>query len=445
MAYDANHVTSLYRSLPYCGKATLPRGEYYLYCDSTTLRSIVSLEYLGSPTSITTTPTNIHFKNPSTSSSNRGLAAPAIAGIVVAIGAVVIGAITGLCICLFLRRRKRKESINQPAAIPTEPSNPQMQQGDLGQGWQIVAPVSSSYPNSHKAFLQDPEHPSPPYISEPASIYNPHSSSISSHATPYDSNGRAGSTGPYPFSQNPSATPPPKNAMLPSPLPSVHKPGEVPRVSNSADLAAQPTPPVLGVGHLGGETGPENLIDNQAHEMSTGSASPNNCQGSGTCQSQPYHEMSSGFAPPTRQSRGTQSPLPLNPIHEAPQANYNENQAHGVLPSATNRPSGSGAYHEAAHLPREISAGVGSSHSYSNSISSNAGRPPQNDMDPPTSISPAVVAPTLRINSGTYEGQQQGQYNIHEAPETMHYTAYSPEMSPATSSPLDVYHNNNAQ
>ena len=368
MAYDANHVLSTYTSSPYCGKGALPRGEYYFFCDSTTLRSITSLEYLqdwyatGSipkpsisimititdihdststttlpSISTTTTTTDIHdststttfITDSPTTSSNRRLAAPAIAGIVVAIGAVVIGAITGLGICLFLRRRKRKESINQPAAIPTEPSNPQMQQGDLGQGWQIVAPVSSSYPNSQNAFLQDPEHPSP--------------------------------------------------------------------------------------------------------------------QGSGTSQIQPYHEMSSGFAPPTRQSRGTQSLLPLNPIHEAPKANYNENQAHGVLSSATNRPSGSGAYHEAAHPPREISAGVGGSHSYSNSISSNTGRPPQNYMDSPIPISPAVVAPTLHINSETYEGQQQAQYNIHEAPEPMHYAAHSPEMSPVTSSPLDVYHNNNAQ
>lgn len=439
MAYDANYVTSLYRSLPYCGKATLPRGEYYLFCDSTTLRSIVSLEYLDATgISITTTPVNIDIPDSPTSSPNRGLAAPAIAGIGVAIGAVVIGVITGLGICLFLQRRKRKESINQPVAIPTEPSNPQMQQGTPGQGWQIVAPVSSSYPNSQKAILKDPEHPSPPYASQPASIYNPHSSSISSRATPYDSNGRAGSTGLYSFSQDPSATSPPKNEMLPSPLPSVHKPGEVPRVSNSADLAAQPTSTILGVGQLGGETGPENLIDNKVHEMSTGSASPNNGQGSGASQSHPYHEISSGFAPP-------QSSLPLHPIHEAPQANYNENQPHGVLPSATNRPSGSGAYHEAAHPPREISAGVGGCHPYSNSISSNTGRPPQNYMDSPTPISPAVVAPTLRINSETYEGQQQGQYNIHEAPETIHYTAYSPEMSPVTSSALDVYHNNNAQ
>lgn len=179
--------------------------------------------------------------------------------------------------------------------------------------------------------------------------------------------------------------------------------------------------------------------------MGTGSASPNNRQGSGKSQNHAYHEISSGFAPPTRQSSGTQSPPPLHPIHEAPQAYYNENQAHGVLPSATSRPSGSGAYHEAAHPPREISAGVGGNHSYSNSISSNTGCPPQNDMDPPIPISPAVVTPILSINSGTSEGQQQGQYDIHEAPETMHYTAYSPEMSSITKSPLDAYHNNNAQ
>lgn len=410
-----------YRSSPYCGKATLAQGEYYFFCDSTTLRSTLSLKYFEdwyatgiipiTSTPTTTSITDFHdfhdsfstttsITNSPTPSPDRRLAAPAIAGIGVAIRAVVIRVIAGLGICLFLQRRKRKEGTNQPVAIPTEPSNPQMQQGNPVQGWQIVAPDLSSYSNSQNAFLKDPEHPSPPYTSEPARIYNPHSSSISSPVTPYDSNGQTGSTGLYPFSQNPSVTPPPKNEMLPSLLPSVHKPGEVRRVSNYSDPAAQPTSPILGVGHHGGETGLENLIGNQAHEMGTESASPNNRQGSGTSQSHPYHEISSGFTPPTRQSSGTQSPLPLDPIHEAPQAYYNENQAHEVLPSATSRPTGSGYYHEVAHPPREISAEFGSSHSYSNSISSNGGHPRQNDMDPPTPISPAVVAPTLRINSG---------------------------------------------
>lgn len=407
MAYDANHVLSWYRSSPYCGKATLPRGEYFFFCDSITLRSTLSLEYLEDwyatgITSITSTP---FITDSPTPSPDRRLAAPAIAGIRVAIGAVVRGAIAGLGICLFLQRRKRKEGTNQPVTIPTEPSNPQMQQGNPGQGWQIVAPVSSSYPHSQKAFLKDPEHPSPPCTSEPASIYNPHSSSISSPAAPYDSNGRTGSTGLYPFSQKPSATPPPKNEMLPSLLPSVHKLGKVLRVSNPFDPTAQPTSPILGVGHHGGETGLENLIDNQAHEMGTGSTSPNNRQGSGTSESHPYHEISSGFAPPTRQSSGTQSPPPLHAIHESPQAYHNENQAHGGLPSTTSRSNGSGAYHKAVHPPREISAGNGGSHSFSDDISSNTGRPPQNHMDPPTTISPAAVAPTLCINNGTYQGQ----------------------------------------
>lgn len=320
-----------------------------------------------------------------------------------------------------------------------------MQQGTPGQGRQVVAPVSSPYLKSQKAFLKDPEQPSPSYSSERASLYNPHSSSISPPATPYESNGRTGSTGLYPFSQNPSATPSSKKAILPFPLPSVHKPGEVPRFSNSSDPTAQPTSPISGVGRHDGETALENPIDNQVHEMDTRSALPHNPQGSGTSQSHLYHEISSGVASPTRQSSGTQSPLPLHPIHEASQSYYNENQARGVVSSATSRPSGSGAYHKAADPSREISAGVGGSHSYSNSISSNTGRPPPNDMDPPTPVSPAVVAPTLRRNSGTYEGQQRGQCDIHEAPATTHYTAYSPGMSLSTRSPLDIYHNNKTQ
>ncbi|MCJ1342838.1 hypothetical protein MMC31_001027 [Peltigera leucophlebia] len=443
-----------YRSSPHCGIATLPLGEYSFFCDSTTRRSTVSLEYLEDVlitatnippgTSITTSePRTQLTTQPVASSSDGRLTAPAIAGIGVAIGAIIIGVIAGLGICLFLRRRKRKEGTNQPVAISTEPSNPQMQQGNPEQGWQIGAPVSS--PNSQAAFLKDPEQPSPPYSSEPASIHNPHSSSISSPATPYDSNGPTSSTGLYPLSQNPSTTPPHKNKILPSLLPSVHKPGELPRLSNSSDFTAQPPSHISGVGHQGGKSRLENSIEYQAHEMATGSAVPNNPRGSGTSQSHPYHEISPSVELPIRQSSGTQSPPPLHPIHEAPQAYYNKDQAHGIFSSPTSRQSGSGAYYEAAHPPREISVGGGGSHSYSNSISSNTGRPPPNDMELPTSVNPAVVAPTSHINIGTYEGEQKAQYDIHETPATSHYIAYSPGMSPVTTSPLDIYHNNNAQ
>lgn len=446
---NTKHALSSLSLSPYCQVATLPRGEYDLYCDSTSQRSTDSLEYLedwfatginplsasttDEPTPIISTttshPTPIITTSPRqssaptaiTSSSGGGLAAPAIAGIGVAVGAVVVGAIAGLGICLFLRRRKRKEGTNQPVEVSTGPSKHSMQQGNLGQGWQTVAPASSPYPNSQTAFLKNPEQPSPPYSSQPASIHNTHSPSLSSPVMPYDSISRTGSTGLYPLSQNPSATAPSNNKIPPSLMPAAHKPGELPRFNNSSDHTAQPPSPISGVGQHGGETRSGSPIDNQVHEMATGFSLHNNPRGSVTSQSPPYHEVSSSVASPTRQSSGTQSPPPLHPIHEAP-AYHNENQARGIVSSPTSRQSGPGAYHEAAHPPREISAGDGGSHSYSNNISSNTG---QHDMSPPTPAAPAVVAPASFINSGTYEGQQQAQYDIHKAPAT-NYKAYSP-------------------
>lgn len=441
-------------------------GEYYLYCGSTSQRSTVSLEYFDDwfstgiiprgfiPASLTTTtsstPTTIPHRTDTpttitpfpTPSPDGGLAAPAIAGIGVAVGAVVVGAIAALVICLLMRKRKRKEGANQPEKVSTGPSDPPMQQGNPGQEWQTGAPVSSSYPNSQTAFLKGPEQPSPPYSSEPASLYKPHSSSISSPVTPYDSNGRTGSTGQYPLSQNSSAIPSPNNTIPPSFMLPVHRPGELPKFSNSPDHTAQPPSPISAIGHDGGGTSLGNPIENQLHEMSTGFPLHNNPRGSGTSQSLPYHDVSSSVASPTRGNSGSQSPPPLHPIHEAPQAYYGENQAHGMVPSPTSRQSGPGAYYEGTYPPHEFPAGEGGGrHSHSNSVSS---IPPLQSMSPPTPATTTIVAPTPRNNSGTFEGQQQAQYNIHEAPATS-YTAYSPEASAATRGPLEVYHNHNAQ
>lgn len=477
MTRDTKQALSSHGSSTYCGIATLPRGEYFLFCDSTTRRSTISLEYLEdwyatgiitallsrssssftdsttdtsrptSRTSATTTqlptPTTV-TRTTVTSSSGGGLAAPVIAGIGVAIGAVFIGAIAGLGICCFLRRRTRKEGANQPVGISTEPSNPQMQQGNPGQGWQAVAPFSSPYPHPQMATLKDPEQPSLPYSSQATSIYKPHSSSISSPVTPYDSNGRTDSTGLYPLSQNPSATPSPKTPIPPCLLPPVPNPGELPRFSSSSDRTAQPPSPISGTGHHGGATRLGSPMDNQVHEMASGFILSNNPRGSVTGKSPSYHEMSSNVVSPTRQSSGTQSPPPLHPIHEAPQAYYSENQAHGIASSPASRQTGSGTYYESAHPPREISAGGGGNPSCSNSVSSNTGYPPPHEMASPTPVSPAVVASTTRINNGTYEDRQQAQYNIHEVPATT-YIAYSPETSPVTRSPLDLYHTNNDQ
>lgn len=484
---DAEHALSSLSVSPYCQLATLPGDEYNFNCDTTIQRSPISLEYLSawfntgsipgmtdtstttssiiqkskSDTSTTTsrttsttsnTPTQLLPVKSSASSFGGGLAVPAIAGIGVAVGAVVVGAIAGLAICLFLQRRKRKEGANQPVEVSTGPSKPPMQQGNSGQGWQTVAPAPSSYPNSQTAFLKNPNQPSPPYSSQPASIYNTHSPSLSSPVMPYDSISRTGSTGLYPHSQNPSATGPPNSTIPPSPISSLHKPGELPRFNNSSNHTAQPPSPILRVGHHGGETGLESPTDNQVHEMATGFPLSNNPRGSVTNQSPPYHEISTSVISPTRQSSGNQSAPPLQLLHEAPQAYYNENQAHEIVSYPTSRQSGPDAYYEATHPPQEMSAGGGrggggggGSHSYSNSIGSNTGQHPHpHDMMPPTPTAPAVAIPTSSRNSGTYEGQQQAQSAIHEAPATR-YVAYSPGVSPVTRSPPDLYHSDNAQ
>ena len=322
-----------------------------------------------------------------------------------------------------------------------------MQQGNLGQGLQPIALASSPYPSSQTAFLKNPEQPSPPYSSEPASIYNTHSPSISSPVMPYDSISRTGSIGLYPLSQNPSAIGPPGSTIPPSAMSSVHKPGELPRFNYSSNHTAQPPSPILRVGHHGEETGLGSPTENQAHEMATGFLLSNNPRVSVTSQSPLYQEMSTSVVSPTRQSSGNQSPPPLQPIHEAPQAYYNKNQAHDIVSSHTSRESGLGTYYEATHPPQEMSAGQGGgvgNHSYSNSIGSNTGHPHPHDMMPPTPTAPAVLVPTSSINSGTYEGQQQAQSDSHEAPATR-YLAYSPGASPVTRSPPDLYHNDNAQ
>lgn len=438
-------------------------GEYIHYCGSTTQRSTASLGYLwegiltGSllsgfitPTTTVistsvTTPTSYTTATKTTvpPSPGGGLAAPAIAGIGVAVGAVIVGAIAALVICLLLRKRKRKEGANQPEEVSTGPSNPPMQQGNLGQGWQSGAPVSSVYPNSQTAFLKSPEQPSPPYSSEPASLYNPHSSSMSSLVTPYDSNGRTGSTGQYPLSQNPPAIASTNNTMPPPFMFPVHKPGELPRFSNSPDHTAQPPSPISAIGHHGGGTSLGNPIENQVHEMSTTFPVNKNPQGNGTSQSPQYHDVSSSVASPTRGNSGNQSPPPLHPIHEAPQTYYDEKQAHGMVPSPTSRQGGQGAYYEGTYPPQDFPAGGGGGgrHSHSNSVSS---IPPRHDMSPPTPATPSIVAPTPRNNSGRYEGQQQAQHDIHEAPTTS-YTAYSPGASATTSGPVELYHDHNAQ
>lgn len=457
---DAKHALSPDSLSPYCQIATFSGGEYVFYCGATAQTSTVSLDYLLDViTTISTTTTHTPITTTSSTAtssppppppppSGGGLAAPAIAGIGVAVGAVLVGAIAGLAICLCLRRRKRKEGANQPVEVPTGPSKPPMQQGNSGQGWQTVAPASSPYPNSQTAFLKNPEQPSPPYSSEPGSIYNTHSPSLSSPVMPYDSISRTGSIGLYPLSQNPSATGPPNSTIPPSAMPSVHKPGELPRFNYSSNHTAQPPSPILRVGHHGEETGLGSPSDNQVHEIATGFLSSNYPRGSVTSQSPPYQEISTSVVSPTRQSSGNQSPPPLQPIHEAPQAYYNENQAHDIVSSHTSRQSGPGAYYEATSPPQEMSAGGdgggGGSYSYSNSIGSNIGHPHPHDMMPPTPTAPAVVVPTSIVNSGTYEGQQQAQTDSNEAPATR-YLAYSPGASPVTRSPPDVYHNDNAQ
>lgn len=379
-------------AFPYCQTATMRGGEYTIYCDSTSRRTTVSLEYLDAwfstgsiPTSFTntlcsasTTPiTNSPTRDntaPDPASPSGRLATPAIAGIGVAVGAVVAGAIAAIVICLFMRKRKRKEGANQPEGLSTRPGNPPMQQGNPGQGWQNGAPVSSTYSSSHTAFLKSPEQPSPPYSSEPASLYKPQSSSI---------------------------------------------------------------------GHRGGGTSLGNPIENQLYEMSTAFPLHNNPRGSGISHSPPYNDVSSHVASPARGNSENQSPPPLHLIHEAPQAYYNENQAHGIVPSSKSRQGGPGAYYDGTYPPQEFPAGGGGggSHSHSNSVSS---IPPPHDMSPPTPATPNVVTPTPLNNSETYEGQQQAQYDTHEAPTTS-YTAYSPGASPATRGPLEVHHNHNVQ
>lgn len=453
--------------VPYCQTATMRGGEYTIYCDSTSRRTTVSLEYLedwfstGSiPTSFTalrptltpenspTTPGSTSFTSTTTTAvptpPSGGLATPAIAGIGVAVGAVVVGAIAAIVICLLMRKRKRKEGASQPDGVSTQQSNPPMQQGNPGQGWQTGAPVSSTYPNSHVAFLKSPEQPSPPYSSEPASLYKPQSSSISSPVTPYDSNGRTGSTSQYPLSQNPSAMASPNNTIPPSFMLPVHKPGELTKFTNSPDHTAQPPSPISAIGHHGGGTSLGNPIERQPYEMSTGFPLHNDSRGSGTSQSPPYHEVSSNVASPARGNSENQSPPPLHLIHEAPQAYYNGNQAHGVVPSSTSRQGGPGAYYDGTYPPQEFPAGRGGGggrKSHSDSVSS---IPPPHDLSPPTPATPNIVTPTPLNTSGTYEGQQQAQSDIHEAPTTS-YTAYSPGASAASRSPLEVYQNHNAQ
>lgn len=438
-------------------------GEYIHYCDSTTQRSTISLGYLregtltgsllsgfitptprvGSTSVSTITSYTIVTKTPVPPSPGGGLAAPAIAGIAVAVGAVIVGAISALVICLLLRKRKRQEGANQPEEVSTGPSNPPMQQGNLGQGWQSGAPVSSLYPNSQTEFLKSPEKPSPLDSSEPASLYNHHSSSMSSPVTPYDSNGRTGSTGQYPLSQNPSAIASTNNTMPPPFMFPVHKPGDLPRFSNSPDHKSQPPSPISAIGHHGGGTSLGNPNENQLHEMSTPFPVNDNPQESGTNQSPKYHEVSSSVASPTRGNSGNQSPPPLHPIHEAPQTYYGGKQAHGMVPSPTSRQGGPGVYYEGTYPPQDFPAGGGGGgrHSHNNSVSS---IPPREDKSLPTPATPSIVAPTPRNNSGIYEGQQQAQHEIHEAPTTS-YTAYSPGASVTTSGPVELYHDHNAQ
>lgn len=432
----------------------MPLGEYILYCASTTQRSIVSLGYLEDGISDHPGTTFSDFfpftpsETPRTSSDKTGvapphsggLAAPAMAGIGVAVGVVVVGAIAALGVCLIMRKRKRKHTANQSEEIPTGPSNPPMQQGNPGQGWLSGAPISSPNPNSQTAFLKSAEQPSPPYSIEPASSYNPHFSSLASPVAPYDSHGPTGSTGQYPLSENPSATASPKNTISPSLMsPAMHKPGEIPRFDSSPDHTAQPPSPISAIGHHGGVSRLGSPINNQVHEISTGSSLHNNPRGSVTSQSPPYYEAPSSVASPTRGNSGTQSPPPLHPIHEAPQAYHDENQAHGMVSSPTSGQEGPGAYYERSRPSQEFSAGAGGGGG-----GSNGSILPSNDMSTPSHAASAVIAPTPRNNSETYEGQKQAQYDIHGAPTTS-YTAYSPGASLVTRGPLEVYHNNNAQ
>lgn len=434
-------------SSPYCHFATLALGEYYIFCDSTKQSSTLSIEYLGdwfstgiisalltqssssskpSKTdnpSVFTIPAQYSTTSAIDSSSGGGLAAPTIAGIGVAVGAVVVGAFAGIVICFYMRRRKRKERASQPGEISTSSSNPPMQQTNQGPGMQTIAPASSPYPNSQTAFLKNPEQPSPPYSSEPSSIHNPHSPSLSSPVMPYDSTGRTGSTGLYPLSQNPSTTP--------SLVPSVYKPGELSRFGNSSDHTAQPISLpislISGVGRNGGETRVGSPTDNRAHEMATGFSLQDNPRGSCTSQIPTYQEISSSVVSPIRGGSGTQSPPPLHPVHEAPQVYYEENQAHGIVSPLTSRQSDLGANYEGTHRPRELAAGGGGGGSHSDSISGNTGHP-SHDIAPPTPVA-AAAAPNFVINGGAYEGQQ-AHYSIHEAPTT--HTVHSPGTSPVS-------------
>lgn len=437
---DAKHALSPDSLSPYCQVATLPGGEYNFYCDATAQRSTVSLEYLAewfstgsipgisdSHTTTTTTTAPISHSTPVPApTSGGGLAAPVIAGIGAGVGVVLVGVIAGLVICLCLWRGKRKVGANQPVEVSTGPSKPPMQQGNPGQGWQTIAPVSSPYPNSQTEFLMNPQPPSPPYSSEPASIYNTHSPSLSSPVMPGDSISPTGSIGLYPLSQISSATGPPGNTIPPSAMSSAHKPGELPRLNYSSNHTAQSPSPILRAGHQGEETGFGSPTENQAHNMGTGFLLSNNSRGNVTSQSPHYQEMSSSVVSPTRQSSGNQNPPPLQPIHEAPQAYFNKNQAHDIVSSQTSRQSGPGAYYEAIHPPQEMSAegggggggGGGGSHSYSNSIGSNTGHSHPHDTMPPTPTTPAVTVRTSNIESGTYEGQQQAQPDGHEASAT---------------------------
>lgn len=453
--------------IPYCQTATMRGGEYTIFCDSTSRRITVSLEYLDAwfstgsvpasftnnvcsttTTRITSTPATTSAptttSSSATSSPSGGLAAPAIAGIGVAVGAVVVGAIAAIVLCLLMRKRKGKERANQPEGVSTGPSNPPIQQGNPEQGWQTGAPVSLTYPNSNMAFFKGPEQPSPPYSSEPASLFKPQSSSVSSPFTPYDSNDRTGSTSQYPHSQNPSAMASPNNTIGPSFMLPVLKPGELTRFNNSPDRTAQPPSPISATGHHGRGTGLENPTENQLYEMSTGLPLHKNLRESGTSQSLPYHEVSSNVASPARGNSENQSQPPLHLIHEAPQAYYNESQGHGIVPTSTSRQGGPGAYYDGSYPPQEFPArgGGGGKHSHGNSVSS---IPPPHEMSPPTPASPNIVTPTPLNDSGIHEGQQQAQFEIHETPKTS-YTAYSPGASAATGGPpLEVYHNHNVK
>lgn len=178
--------------------------------------------------------------------------------------------------------------------------------------------------------------------------------------------------------------------------------------------------------------------------MSTRFTSSNHYQKSGISQNHLYYEIFSGFALPICQNIGTQIPFLLHPIYKTLQINHNKNLVHEVFLSATNRP-GLGTYHKAAHFFREIFTGVGDTHSYNNSISSNTDRLLQNNINLPTFLSFVIVVSTIYINNRIYKGLQQEKYNIHKAPKTIHYIFYRPKMSSAISNFLYVYYCKNAQ